>query len=522
MPHTDLTRVVAAIESRLWAVNEAKGAEMRAMLANLRAGRRMTQAEARQRFGAARPKKPMQAGNVAVLPLYGVVCPRANNLAAYSGGTSCEGFGLAFQAAIDNDQVGAIIIDADTPGGDVQGAHELAQLVYDARGVKPIHTLGNHELCSAGFWIGVGGDEVVLTPTALTASIGIVTMHTEYSAAYERAGVKQTVLRSVPNKASANDAEPLSDEARASIEQRLADYHALFAGHVGKARGLSAAEVDERFGGGDVLTAKRAVKAGAADRIGTLDSVLAEYGVTRQPSRGAGGLAATDRLPLAAGDWNVDWRPLARRGRTISIPSAVVQQLVAAARPQMLAGKRAEVQPGVEDEPRVCPDCDELLKDGECPECGAAGAKTNDDKPEASAGGAAPDAQHVPPATAEEIPMSGTATAAQPGAAPDVNEALDTANAILAFADNMGYPAADARELAFKPGITAPSASNVILTWKSQQQAASAVTTTSPTDKMAPAESSSMSRRPLRTTSSSTCFPSSEASRGPSRSFSSS
>jgi ClpP class serine protease len=73
-------------------------------------------------------------GAVAILPLRGVIANRMNLMSDISGGTSAEKFALNFSAALADDQVKAIVIDVDSPGGTVSGTDELSQLIYESRG----------------------------------------------------------------------------------------------------------------------------------------------------------------------------------------------------------------------------------------------------------------------------------------------------------------------------------------------------------------------------------------------------
>lgn len=82
--------------------------------------------------------------------------------------------------------------------------------------------------------------------------------------------------------------------------QRLVDdFYAQFVADVASGRGVSVATArGPEFGEGRVLTAKRAVKAGLADRVDTLDATLAR--VLRAPRKPAGARAVQDQITLAA------------------------------------------------------------------------------------------------------------------------------------------------------------------------------------------------------------------------------
>ncbi|KKL76424.1 hypothetical protein LCGC14_2045040, partial [marine sediment metagenome] len=75
---------------------------------------------------------------IAVLPLLGPITQRSGMFTAFFGGTSTEKWGQAFDDLIASEQIGAVVIDGDSPGGSVAGVPELAEKISKARGTKPI------------------------------------------------------------------------------------------------------------------------------------------------------------------------------------------------------------------------------------------------------------------------------------------------------------------------------------------------------------------------------------------------
>jgi ClpP class serine protease len=75
---------------------------------------------------------------VAIIEANGAMFRRANLMTAISGATSYDVLRADLQAALDDPAVKAINLVIDSPGGEVNGANELAQAIYDARGTKPI------------------------------------------------------------------------------------------------------------------------------------------------------------------------------------------------------------------------------------------------------------------------------------------------------------------------------------------------------------------------------------------------
>src|SRR5262252_1219321 len=108
---------------------------------------------------------------VAVIPIHGVIAPRMNLFSEISGGTTFEGLGQDLQPAVDNPEVQSIVLEINSPGGNVAGATEFARQVLAARTKKPIYAHAQHQACSAAYWLASCATEVIATPSASVGSI---------------------------------------------------------------------------------------------------------------------------------------------------------------------------------------------------------------------------------------------------------------------------------------------------------------------------------------------------------------
>lgn len=286
-----LPAVRRAVQQLPWAIQEEKLAAMLEALELHAAGGAFSAAELQARIGArSRGSVAKVAGSIAVLPLFGVIAQRMNLMMEFSGGTSSELFGRDFDAMLNDPDVGAIVIDVDSPGGSVAGTPELAKKIFEARGKKPIIAVADSLMASAAYWIASAADQIVATPSAEgVGSIGVIAVHEEISKAAEMAGVKFTIFRAPEFKGEGNPYEPLSSDASEFIQAQIQEFYGMFVSAIAKHRGVKPAEVRENYGKGRALTAKQALEVGMIDRIATLDEVLADLGGSRSSgTRGRG------------------------------------------------------------------------------------------------------------------------------------------------------------------------------------------------------------------------------------------
>lgn len=266
--------ILQAVYETPWAILPGKLLAILDVVHRHAAGELLPQAEIDAIKAAARKPAAQMAGAIAVLPVFGTIFPRANLMTEHSGGASAEGLAAQFRALVADPNVGAIVLDVDSPGGAVSGIDELGTEIFKARGTKPIVAQVNHLAASAAYWVATAADEMVVTPSGEVGSIGVFAAHQDVSAALEREGVKVTLISAGKFKTEGNPYQPLGEEARAAIESRVADYYGAFTKAVARNRGVSVADVQGGFGEGRVVGAKEAVRLGMADRVGTLEETL--------------------------------------------------------------------------------------------------------------------------------------------------------------------------------------------------------------------------------------------------------
>jgi len=223
--------------------------------------------------GSRRPADAI-VGNIAVLPLFGTIFPRANLMTNTSGATSAEMFGRKFDELVKDPEIGAIVLDVDSPGGEVAGVDELSRQIYDARGKKKIVAVANHTMASAAYWIGTAAEEIVVTPSGKVGSIGVWAAHDDVSAALEMEGVKRTLISAGKYKVEGNPWEPLTEEAKSAIQVNVNEYYDAFIKAVARNRGVKIDQVREGFGEGRMVGAKTAIASGMADRVETLSETI--------------------------------------------------------------------------------------------------------------------------------------------------------------------------------------------------------------------------------------------------------
>lgn len=216
---------------------------------------------------------------VAVVPVTGPIFRYANLFTEISGAVSTEALATDIQRALDDPSVNAIVINADSPGGEATGINELGDLIYNARARKRIVTYVGGMAASAMYWIGSAAGEVVIDDTAQLGSVGVV-MSLHQRAEREGSRSWEIVSTNAPNKRP----DPNTEAGRAQLQSRVDELASVFLDKVARNRGIPRDQVNDRFRQGGMATGSLAVEAGMADRLGSLETLIAELAGTASPA----------------------------------------------------------------------------------------------------------------------------------------------------------------------------------------------------------------------------------------------
>lgn len=264
------------VASTPWAILPDKLTELLAVLAYRAAGHEFTAAEIRARIGdGGGPSGTAKRGDVAVIPIRGVIAHRMGMMDDTSGGTSCERIAGMLRQCVADPRVETIVFDVDSPGGTVTGMSELAAEIFAARATKHLIAVANGMMCSAAYDLGSQAHEIVSLPSGLVGSIGVFAAHEDVSGALEKEGIKVTLVSYGKYKTENNPFAALTPEGRAQIQKKVDQAGDQFVADVARGRGVSVSAVKAGFGQGRALSATESRSVGLIDRIGTLDSVVA-------------------------------------------------------------------------------------------------------------------------------------------------------------------------------------------------------------------------------------------------------
>lgn len=271
--------IMRAVLETPWAIEESYLAVIVEVLSLRLTGERFSDEELQARVGNGSKRTPgssVNGGATAVIPIMGTIMPRADSFANLSqAGTSMQAFQRELAAAVKDPDVANILLEIDSPGGQVDLVPEAAADIRAARQSKPIVAIANTKAASAAYYLGSQATEFVVTPSGQVGSIGVFAAHDDLSKALEMQGVSTTLISAGKYKTETSSLGPLTDEARAAVQERVDAIYQQFTSDVAKGRRVPVDSVRNGFGEGRMMNAKMALREGMVDAIETLDATVA-------------------------------------------------------------------------------------------------------------------------------------------------------------------------------------------------------------------------------------------------------
>ena len=261
-----------------WAIQPAKLNEMKRVYNAHFHGEKIDWKGMKAQFGmilGGEEEKYTVIDGVAVIPVQGPLTKGGSLLSFLFGGGSMRQIAENIKTALNDNQVNSIILDVDSPGGTVDGTEELAEMIYQSRGIKPIKAYTDGNMMSGAYWIASAADEIFISgDTTMVGSVGVVGTHVDESEWEKKCGEVWTEITSGPYKRIVSYHKPLTEDGRAYMQSQI-DYLARVFTETALIRNRKldekkAAEVSEAR----IYIGRQAIEAGLADGVSAIPDII--------------------------------------------------------------------------------------------------------------------------------------------------------------------------------------------------------------------------------------------------------
>ncbi len=175
--------------------------------------------------------------------------------------------GEAIEKLLDKDEVRAVIVRINSPGGTTTGSEQIYHALRRVSAKKPVVAVIGTMGTSGGYIVAIAADHIIAMETSLTGSIGVLFQTAEFTGLLDKLGIKPFSLKSSPLKGQPSPLETVSEEVREALQVLLEDSYDWFAELVRERRNFSSAEL-QKATDGRVFSGRQAIKLRLIDALG--------------------------------------------------------------------------------------------------------------------------------------------------------------------------------------------------------------------------------------------------------------
>lgn len=170
----------------------------------------------------------------------------------------------------------AIAIIVNSPGGSPVQSRLIGKRIRDLADEhnKPVLVFVEDAAASGGYFIAIAGDEIIVDPSSIVGSIGVIMAGFGFVGTLEKLGIERRVHTAGNNKSTLDPFLPEKQSDIERIKRFELDIHQVFIDAVKMRRGARLKAADDQLFTGEWWTGMRGVELGLADSLGDLHEVL--------------------------------------------------------------------------------------------------------------------------------------------------------------------------------------------------------------------------------------------------------
>ncbi len=258
---------------------------------------------------------------IAVIPMRGLI---SSSLGGNVGDSMVDDMRLALQQARDDDRVRAVVLEIDSPGGEVTASDIIYNWVVKTRAKKPVVVYMDSLAASGGYYVACGGKYLMANETTITGSIGVIIQTLNYEQLFNKIGLASVVFKSGKFKDMLNGARQVTPEEREYVQSFVMKTYEKFLGIVAKERNLPADQLRNGIADGRILSGKDALDNKLIDGVGQIEDAFAK---AKELGNARGATIVKYGPPFTLGRF---FRALGTTGDTkieLSLPKQLLPQL---------------------------------------------------------------------------------------------------------------------------------------------------------------------------------------------------
>lgn len=213
--------------------------------------------------------------SIAVIYADGPIMPATAGGFGFGESTiNADNFGEALEEAMKDNNVKAIVVRINSPGGAGSTSDVIWNMIREAAKEKPIIASMGGVAASGGYYIAMAANEIVAERTTITGSIGVIGMRYDASELLkDKMGLSFDEIRFHKNANWLNPTSPLTAEQRGAFEYFVESFYESFVNRVAESRNRTFDEI-HAVAQGRVWSGEDALEIGLVDHVGGLDTAI--------------------------------------------------------------------------------------------------------------------------------------------------------------------------------------------------------------------------------------------------------
>lgn len=205
---------------------------------------------------------------IAVISLRGLI---SSSISGAVGESMVDDMRLALEQARDDDRVRAVVLEIDSPGGEVTASDIIYNAVVKTRAEKPVVVYMGSVAASGGYYVACGGKYLMANETTITGSIGVIIQTLNYEQLFDKIGLSSVVFKSGKFKDMLSGTRPITPEEREYVQGFVMGTYEKFLGIVAKERNLPADEMRNTIADGRIIAGRDAREQKLIDDLGQIE-----------------------------------------------------------------------------------------------------------------------------------------------------------------------------------------------------------------------------------------------------------
>lgn len=184
-----------------------------------------------------------------------------------------EGIANQIDKIIDTPSIKGVLLIINSPGGSVSASVEISDMIAELKQKMPVITYVQGVMASGSYYAGMYADKIYANRGALIGSIGVIFNGFNISELANKLGIQEQAIAAGEYKEIGTFTRKWTPEEKTFLKDLIDEEYNMFVSDVADARGLDV-KASKEYANGKVFTAKKALKLGLIDTIGTQNQAI--------------------------------------------------------------------------------------------------------------------------------------------------------------------------------------------------------------------------------------------------------